>query len=84
MAGDDLPDLTLREEVASLILIHNNGIGTRELVEAEEGTDHQFERAAALEAADAILEMLRGREDLEASIKRIVDEAFANSPDRSR
>jgi hypothetical protein len=77
---DDLPELTLREEVASLILIHNNGIGTRELVEAEEGTDHQFERAASLKAADAILEMLRGREDLEETIKRVVAAAFASTP----
>jgi hypothetical protein len=43
MNDDDKP-LTLREEIASLILIHNNGIGTRELVEAEEGTDHKMER----------------------------------------
>jgi hypothetical protein len=79
---DDLPVLTPREEIASLILIHNNGIGTRELVEAEEGSDHQFERQASLRAADAILEMLRTREDLEETNKRLVAAAFAPTPSK--
>jgi hypothetical protein len=71
--------MTLREEIASLICIHENGIGTRELVEAQEGTDHQGEWQSALKTADAILDMLRTREDMEATIKRVVDKAFASS-----
>jgi hypothetical protein len=77
MTEDEPRELTLTEEVASLICIHNNGIGTRELVEAEEGTDHQEEWGAAMKAAEAILEMLRGREELEATIKRVLEKAFA-------
>lgn len=77
MNDDDLPDLTLREEIASLICIHENGIGTRELVEAQKGTDHQGEWQSALKTADVILEMLRNREALEATIKRAIDKAFA-------
>jgi hypothetical protein len=76
---DNLPDLTLREEIASLICIHENGIGTRELVEAQEGTDHQGEWQSALKTADVILEMLRTREDLEETIKRVVGAAFAST-----
>jgi hypothetical protein len=73
----DDPDLTLREEIATLICIHENGIGTRELVEAQEGTDHQGEWQSALKTADVILEMLRSREELEETIRRVIDKAFA-------
>jgi hypothetical protein len=74
---DDYRTLTLREEVASLICIHENGIGTRELVEAQEGTDHQGEWQSALKTADAILEMLRTRKAVEESVRKAVEEFFA-------
>lgn len=69
--------MTLQEEIASLICIHENGIGTRELVEAQEGTDHQGEWQSAMETAGVILETLRTRKDVEESIRRVVEEAFA-------
>jgi hypothetical protein len=69
--------LTLTEEVAALICIHENGIGTRELVEAQEGSDHQGEWQSALKTADAILEYLRTKEATEATIRRVIDKAFA-------
>lgn len=76
---NELPDLKLREEIATLICIHENGIGTRELVEAQEGTDHQGEWQSALKTADFILDMLRNRESLEASIRQAIGKAFAES-----
>jgi len=69
--------MTLQEEVATLICIHENGIGTRELVEAQEGTDHQGEWQSAMKTAGIILEMLRTRKDMEETIRRVVEEAFA-------
>jgi hypothetical protein len=72
-----MTDLTLQEEIASLICIHENGIGTRELVEAQEGTDHQGEWQSAMETAGIILETLRTRKDVEESIRRVAEEAFA-------
>jgi hypothetical protein len=78
MTDDDEPrDLTLTEEVATLICIHENGIGTRELVEAQEGTDHQGEWQQAMNTAAIILDMLRTRKDVEESIRRVIEEAFA-------
>lgn len=78
MIDEDRP-LTLTEEVATLICIHENGIGTRELVEAQEGTDHQGEWRSAMKTAGIILEMLRTREDVEATIRRVIDKAFADA-----
>lgn len=69
--------MTLQEEIASLICIHENGIGTRELVEAQEGTDHQGEWQSAMKTAGVILETLRTRKDVEESIRRVVQEAFS-------
>jgi hypothetical protein len=68
---------TLREEVAALICEHENGIGTRELVEAQEGSDHQGEWQSALKTADAILDYLRTSEQREEAISRVIEKAFA-------
>lgn len=76
---DDYHPLTLQEEVASLICIHENGIGTRELVEAQEGTDHQGEWQSAMKTAQIILDMLRTREDVEATVRRVIEKAFADA-----
>jgi hypothetical protein len=70
---------TLREEIAALICEHENGIGTRELAEAMAGTDHQGEWQQALGTADAILDYLRTREDVEATVRRVIDKAFAEA-----
>jgi hypothetical protein len=74
---EDCKPLTLQEEIASLICIHENGIGTRELVEAQEGTDHQGEWQSAMKTAGIILDMLRTREEMEETIRRVVEQAFA-------
>jgi putative transposase len=80
MEDDNEPrDLTLTEEVATLICIHENGIGTRELVEAQEGTDHQGEWQQAMKTAEIILDMLRTREEVEETIKRVIEKAFAEA-----
>jgi hypothetical protein len=73
--------MTLQEEIASLICIHENGIGTRELVEAQEGTDHQSEWQSAMKTAGVILDMLRTREDVEATIRRVIDKVYAEARD---
>jgi hypothetical protein len=75
----DLPPQTLQEEIATLICIHENGIGTRELVEAQEGTDHQGEWQSAMKTAGIILEKLRNTEQLEETIRRVIDKAFAEA-----
>jgi hypothetical protein len=69
----------LQEEIATLICIHENGIGTRELVEAQEGADHQGEWQSAMNTAGIILDTLRTREDMEATVRRVVEKAYADA-----
>jgi hypothetical protein len=76
--------MTLQEEIASLICIHENGIGTRELVEAQEGTDHQGEWQSAMKTAGVILDMLRTRDDVEATVRRVIDKVYAEARDSGR
>lgn len=69
--------MTLQEEIASLICIHENGIGTRELVEAQEGTDHQGEWQQAMNTAGIIIDALQGREELNEYARRMIENAIA-------
>lgn len=73
--------MRLREEIASLICIHENGIGTRELVDAQEGTDHQGEWQSALNTADHILDYLAG--ESMAGILVLPNEAVSRVRDAS-